>query len=530
MKTLYDSLLKYKDTNLKALYFENNEFTYKTLINNTQKMMPFFKEKGIKKGDVVTLVLPNIPSTICCFYALNAMGVILNIIHPLTTFNNIISSMKDVGSNYAIVLATLYKDNEQSFIKSEYTFFFANPMEDSNFLLKNIFYLKYKKVKENSHLFLLDKYKRCVPNDYSINYDENNTSIYLHSGGTTGTPKIICLSNSAINNLANKVKNDILKVDPTGKAMLAVLPSFHGFGLAMGIHAPLSNGAISALMIKFNTKKVVRWINQNKVNYIIGVPLLYQKLLNDKDFINAKLENLEFCFIGGDNVSTSLIEKFNNLMKEKNSSNLLLEGYGLTETVTVCSVNTKDNFKMGSVGKPLGNIEFKILDENNNQLNENEIGEVYISGDTLMNGYLNDEITTNKTLIDINNKKYIKTGDLGYLDNDGFLFLKGRIKRVFKISGINVYPSEVEKIVTDLKDVYDASLEYFDNNGPHLNLYIIKNKNSTRTDSELIELIQNRLKNEVLKYSLPKNIVFIDKFPKTNVGKIDHKAFSDINK
>ena len=147
-----------------------------------------------------------------------------------------------------------------------------------------------------------------------------------------------------------------------------------------------------------------------------------------------------------------------------------------------------------------------------------------------MNGYLDDEFSTSKTLIEINNKKYVKTGDLGYLDNDGFLFLKGRIKRVFKISGINVYPSEVEKIVTDLKDVYDASLEYFDNNGPHLNLYIIKNKNSTRTDSELIELIQNRLKNEVLKYSLPKNIVFVDKFPKTNVGKIDHKAFSDINK
>ena len=89
---------------------------------------------------------------------------------------------------------------------------------------------------------------------------------------------------------------------------------------------------------------------------------------------------------------------------------------------------------------------------------------------------------------------------------------------------------EVEKIVTDLKDVYDASLEYFDNNGPHLNLYVIKNKNSTRTDSELIELIQNKLKNQVLKYSLPKYIVFVDKFPKTNVGKIDHKAFTDINK
>ena len=309
--------------------------------------------------------------------------------------------------------------------------------------------------------------------------------------------------------------------------MLAVLPTFHGFGLAVGIHTPLACGATSALMMKFNKKQVIKWINQNKINYIIGVPLLYQKLLEEKDFINSKLENLLACFVGGDDVSINLIETFNKLMKEKNSSNLMLEGYGLTETVTVCSVNTNSNFKLGSVGKSLNGITFKVLDDNNKELKPNEIGEVYISGDTLMNGYLNDPISTNKTLINIDRTLFVKTGDLGYLDEEGFLFLKGRIKRIFKISGINVYPIEVEKIVRNLNEIKDASLEYFDN-GPHLNLYVIKEKNSNKSNEELIELIRNELSNKVLKYSMPKNIVFIDEFPKTTVGKIDHKAFKDV--
>ena len=527
MKTLYDSLLKYKDTKLKALFFNNKEITYKKLISNIEKMISFFKEKGIKKDDVVTLVLPNIPSTIYSFYALNAMGVILNIIHPLTNVENIISSMKTTNSNFAIVLATTYKNNEKLFDQSGFSFFFANPMEDHSFIMKNVFYLKYKKIKETDNLFLLDNYVYYKENKETVNCDETKPSIYLHSGGTTGNPKTICLSNKSINNLASKVVKSILTDNPIGKSMLAVLPTFHGFGLAVGIHTPLASGATSSLMMKFNKKQVIKWINQNKINYIIGVPLLYQKLLEEEDFINCKLENLLACFVGGDDVSTNLIESFNKLMKEKNSSNLLLEGYGLTETVTVCSVNTNSNFKLGSVGKPLNGIVFKVLDDNNQELKPNEIGEVYISGDTLMNGYLNDPISTNKTLINIGGTLFVKTGDLGYLDEEGFLFLKGRKKRIFKISGINVYPIEVEKIVRNINGIKDACLEFFDN-GPHLNLYVIKDKNSNKSNEELTKLIYKDLINKVLKYSIPKNIVFVDEFPKTSVGKIDHKAFKDV--
>lgn len=524
--TLYEKILKYDNSKLNALYYVDKKVSFIELLSNIRKLVTYFSKKGIKKGDIVTVVLPNIPSSIYTFYALDALGAIQNIIHPLTTFDKIIETMEQTGSNNVVLLATNYQANEKYINESKYHFFFANPMYDNSLLLRHMFYFKFKKPKENSHIFLLNKFykeKECMNIE---SRDENETSIYLHSGGTTGVPKIICLSDYVINNLVDKIEG-IVEGSIEGKSMLAVLPTFHGFGLGMGVHGPLSCGASSALMMKFNADKVIEWINENKVNLIIGVPVLYQKLMKNEKFASSKLTNLEFCFIGGDNVPPSLIKDFNEVMKNNNSNCLLLEGYGLTETVTVCNVNTKSNFKIGSVGKPLIDINVKILDDEFNELSFNEIGEVYINSNTIMNGYLNDDKSTNKTILDINGNKYVRTGDLGYLDNDGFLFLKGRKKRMFKISGLNVYPSEVEKIISDFEDIIDCSLEYFMEPKPHLILYVIKNKYSNKSNEEISKIIMNELTNKVLKYSLPQQIVFMDEFPKTKVGKINHQGFID---
>jgi len=524
--TLYEKILKYENSKLNALYFEKKNISFNKLLSNIRKLVTYFKNKGIKKGDIVTVVLPNIPTSVYTFYALDALGAVQNIIHPLTSFDKIIETMKEVNSKSVVLLATNYQNNEEFINQSEYNYFFVNPMYDNSLVMRSAFYLKFKKAKENNHVFLLDKFYKEKENNDIINRDEKETSIYLHSGGTTGTPKVICLSDYAINNLVDKI-DGIVECSIEGKSMLAVLPTFHGFGLGMGIHGPLSRGASSALMMKFNADKVIGWINKNKINLIIGVPLLYQKLMKNENFISSKLSNLEFCFVGGDNVPPSLIVEFNEIMRNNNSNCMLLEGYGLTETVTVCNVNTKSNFKIGSVGKPLVGIEIKILDDDFNEVENNVVGEVYIASNTFMNGYLNDYDTTSKTLLNIKGTTYVRSGDLGYLDDDGFLFLKGRKKRMFKISGLNVYPSEVEKIVSDNENIIDAALEYFMEPKPHLILYVIKNKKCCIEDKELSNILMNDLKNKVLKYSLPQKIVFMEEFPKTKVGKINHQGFID---
>lgn len=526
--TLYEKIFNENkfDLSRPALYYEEKTISYEALFSNVKKMMSFFSSIGIKRRDTVTVVLPNIPATIYTFYALNALGVVQNIIHPLSKIEQIIQSMKDTKSQYAIVLATEYQDNIEKIEQSGLNFIFTNPMFDNSLLMRHMFYFKYKKIKRSKNIFCLDDYTKYSEYESIVTHDSSVTSILLHSGGTTGIPKIIELSDDSINNLVEKVPY-IVSGSLEGKSMLAVLPTFHGFGLGMGIHAPLANKATSALMMKFNSHKIIKWINQNKVNFIIGVPLLYQKLLKEDDFKNAKLQNLEYCFVGGDNVQKNLIEEFNELMKKNNSICRLLEGYGLTETVTVCNVNTLNNFKLGSVGKGLKGIEIIIKNDNDQILSPNEIGEVYIHGNTIMNGYYLDRTSTEKTIVEFNNKKWVKTGDLGYLDEDGFLFLKGRKKRMFKLSGINIYPLEVEKMALENYDVFDAAMEFFSEPKPHTILFIILNKNTTKSSQEIIEALESTFKQKLIKYLQPTKIVVLNEFPKTLVGKVDHSAFKD---
>ena len=499
-----------------ALYFVNKKITYNDFFINVRKLITYFKSLNINKGDVITIALPNIPLNIYAFYALNEIGVIQNIIHPLTKIDQIIESMKLTNSKYGIVLMHEYFINNKKGLSN---LIYVNPF--NGFIMKNIYSLKYKKDK---NILLLNDFNKYQENHDSFINDDSLTSIYLHSGGTTGMPKIIELSNDSINNLAKKVPY-IVNKSLKGKSTLAVLPTFHGFGLGMGVHAPLFNQASSALMMKFNSDLVIKWINQNKVNLIIGVPLLYQKLILNKNFQKAKLTNLEFCFIGGDIVQTKLINDFNDIMIKNHSNCRLLEGYGLTETVTVCAVNTLENYKIGSVGKPLKDIDVLVYEDK--ILPCNEIGEIYINSNTMMNGYLNDVEASNNIKQLINNKEYIKSGDLGYIDEDGFIYIKGRKKRVFKISGINVYPLEIEKIVLENNNVFDASMEYFINPKPHTNLYIILNKNYNGDQKELISLLYKTLNERLIKYMIPQNIIVLNEFPKTKIGKIDHNKFID---
>lgn len=527
-ESLYDCLLKNQNSPSPALYYEKKRISYPEVIRHVRQLIGYFRGLGVKKGDVVTISLPNIPVCIYTLYALSAVGAVQNIIHPLSPVPEILRTAEETDSVLVILLSTAYKGNEAAFRDSGRSFAFANPMYDHSFRMRVLCNCKYGRVPESGRLHDLDRFRREAECADATPLDSAAPSVLLHSGGTTGTPKTIELSDDAINHLVAKA-DELLPNGMKGRSMLAVLPAFHGFGLGMGIHAPIYWGESCALMTQFSLKKTVRWINEGKINFIIGVPLLYQKLMEEPSFLSAKLEHLECAFIGGDNVPQSLITSFNRLMEEKGSVCRMLEGYGLTETVTVCSVNTHKDFRAGSVGKPLRGIEFGIRDEEEAPLPAGTVGEVYIAGDTLMNGYRCAPDATAGTVRSIDGKNWIRTGDLGYLDEDGYLFLKGRKKRVFKVAGINVYPAEVERIATDMQeDIFDAAFMLFETPKPHTVLYLVRNKNSARSEEEIRTRLQAALEERLLKYSIPQRIVFLETFPKTAVGKIDHKAIPDI--
>ncbi len=523
MPTLYESLLPYRGRGLTALRFGRRSFTYDEMLHRVDRVAAYLSSHGIKQGDVVTVSLPNIPQAVFLFYALDKLGARQNLLHPQTTPENLLSSMESVGSRTAVLLATAYGE-KASLFRGDKQFFFVNPLGESRDPRRRLFYLQYKKPR-GENLYLLDDYRRCPADTEPPRGEADEGSILLHSGGTTGTPKVISLSSSALAALAAKVPA-IIGGSIEGGGMLAVLPTFHGFGLGMGIHAPLQNGATAVLMMKFNADRAIRHIERKEVSLMIGVPLLYRKLMAAERFKTADLSSLTHAFVGGDNVPPSLLAAFDDEMKKRGVDCRLLEGYGLTETVTVCTVNTKSAVKPHSVGRPLPGLSVRICLADLTPADVGEVGEVLVGGDTLMCGYLHDEAETQRTLVTLNDVPYIRSGDLGYLDPDGFLFLKGRKKRMFKISGMNVYPAEVERLATDNPYIADASLEFYEEPSPHTVLFLIKQREAAPTEEQLIADLYRLLGEKLLKYALPQRIVFLPAFPKTEIGKIRHGDFS----
>lgn len=506
MANLIETFLN-KSDNDTCIYFENNSFTYKETFLNIKKMMQYLLKLGITNNDVVTIALPNIPQMVFVLYALDTIGATINIVHPFTKRIPLFNLMKKVNSKVLITSGTKYKQEEFKNI----TILVANPLKFSNKLYKYIYDIKIKK----SHCTQLDLYINEKPKRINIHKRKpGEDAMLLSSSGTTGTPKIVKLSTDALINMSKKLPF-ITYSELSNKAMLAVLPIFHCFGLAMGVVAPLYNHMIVTLMIRFNVTKVAKQINKKHINFMIGVPRMYEKLYDYHGFKKANLAQLELCFVGGDKITKEFTLKFNELLNKRNSLAKLLQGYGLTEAL-VCVVNNKLENKIGSLGKPMQDNEMFIVDENEKICLPNVVGEIVLKTNSIMNGYYDD----NQNVTYKNIKNSIKTGDLGYIDDQGFLFYKERKKRLFKISGVNVFPNEVEEIVRELPEIKDAAIVFYNVPKAHTILFVSLTK-SIKKD-KMIKKINNYLEPRLIRYSLPKEIKIIENIPKNTLGKTNY--------
>lgn len=526
MSTLYQSINQNYDFKGTALTFKGKKISYSNLMDNVDIFASKLYNYGIRKDMVVTLVSPNIPETIYSLYALNKIGAIVLVVHPLIPAKTLKSAMDGTGSKIVIV-----PDIRASFYQEELKdkdMLLLTPKYDLKFPIGALYPTVYHKVLKN-----IDKTKYInrlplSPIKFPINEDDKKASIYLRSGGTTGDSKTIVLNDYAINRIAYQCF-DILEFNPRqaeNKKMLAVLPIFHGFGLAMGVHAPLVNRITSALMLSFDPKLVSKMIRKNELSFIILIPYMARKLLALKGFKGKGLKNLSHAFIGGDKVDLKIFEEFDNRMKENGSSCILMEGYGLTEVVTVNTVNTLKKRKVGSVGLPLEGVKIRITDQDGKVLGPNENGNIELNSDMLMLGYLNDEETTKKVVIqDEDGLKWLRTGDIGMLDSDGYLFFKQRQKEVFKIAGMNVFPNDIESRALKFQDVKEAAAIFFEKTShSYVTLFL---ESQTEDKEKLVSQVRKLLEDELIKYSVPEKIIVLESFPRTNVGKIDRKKLAD---
>lgn len=526
MATLYQSVNKNYDFKGTALTFKGKKISYSNLMDNIDIFASKLYNYGIRKDMVVTLVSPNIPETIYTFYALNKIGAIVLVVHPLIPAKTLKMAMERTDSKIVIlpdIRASFYQEE----LKAQ-DMLLLTPKYDLKFPIGALYPIVYHKVlKNNKKNKYIDRLP-LSPSSFPLNTDDQKASVYLRSGGTTGDSKTIVLNDYAINRIANQC-NDILGYNPKqteNKKMLAVLPIFHGFGLAMGVHAPLAIRATSALMVSFNPRLVSKMVRKNELNFIILIPYMARKLLALKNFKGKGLQNLSHAFIGGDKVDLKIFEEFDNRMKRSGSSCILMEGYGLTEVVTVNTVNTLKKRRVGSVGLPLDGVKIRITDQEGKVLGPNENGNIELNSDMLMLGYLNDKKTTDEVVkIDENGLKWLRTGDIGMLDNDGYLFFKQRQKEVFKIAGMNVFPNDIEGRALKFNTVKEAAAIFVEKpSHSYVTLFL---ESPTEDKEKLILEVRKLLEDELIKYSVPEKIIVLESFPRTNVGKVDRNKLAD---
>lgn len=426
--------------------YRNKDVTTTAIIRGSHKMSygRFFKEidkvagglfkAGVRKGDVVMLALPNIEQSIIATYACSRIGAIASMIHPKLSSDEFESAVKKLQPKIVF-------------------------LSDVNM---GAYFSRCHGAKRVICHFCIYDYIGLPRSKYFEAYDGDGEEImfYMQSGGTSGEPKTVAISSRCANAMANNLLAHLGDKFDSHNAMLVVLPMFHGFGLCVGMHAAICTDMHVVLQPIFNAKKTARIIKKQKITTILAVPRMVQKLLACDEFNGKGISSIEDVFVGGDTVDKELVRKFDERMKECGGKGTLSPGYGLTETASVCTV-TNGDFVDGSVGKPLKNVFVKIVDEDSKQVPVGSVGELLVSGEQMMTGYVGDEEATKKALISLDGRTWVRTGDYFRQDEQGRLFFMGRKKRLIKISGINVFPTEIEKVVKELPFINEcACIEY----------------------------------------------------------------------
>ena len=503
------------------------------IISDADAIAAYINSIGIKSGDSVTVFLPNVVHGFVTFYALNKIGVIANIVHPLTSPDVLKENIETTKSKAIFILDILAADYADMLNQTGIPCIICS---NSDYVLAPIVpaFRVFEKVKgkginsfKNSIKYL--KAVSAGKGKKSVDcHDGAQIAVYLHGGGTTGKSKTIMLSSNNLNNLSEKLNALDVPHKAGDEYSLFVLPMFHAFGLGIAMHFPITHGFTSIPMPQFNAETANKHMKKHKVTFVLGVPNMFKKLMEDKGFDGPHLKNLRLVFCGGDFLSEKLVKEFNATVAKNGGNGKLFRGYGLTEVSSVCTVNTYENCREDSIGKPLGDIKVEIWDEMKNHLPAGQTGEIVVCGDTAMLGYYNGDNTVRNdgVYVDKNGIRWVLTGDLGYKDSDGFVFFTGRKKRMIIISGYNVYPSDIENAVLHLPFVNEAcAVQGYIKNKPCVKLCVTLKGNISQSDA--INQIQTYCKKNLARFSCPRKIEVMESFPRTKMAKVDFMSLSD---
>lgn len=533
---LLDSVSRYPE--YPALEFYGSTYSYRELYEHIRRAAASLKSQGVKENDKVAMVMPNTPQALILFYAINMVGAIALIIHPLSGETEIERFLKDSDVKFLLTLDMVYEKIHNIADRTHLKKIVVATAGDG---LKNIkkFIYKFRKIGSTPNIELTDNIMTWTEFiNYGYGYEgeivclrkKEDAAVILYSGGTSGDPKGIVLSNFNFNALALSCHKMIEQSGP-GESILAILPIFHGFGLGVCIHTCLGCGMKVVLVPQFNPKEFGKLIHKTKASIVAAVPTLFESLTKTK-LGKKDLENLKCAISGGDFMSSDLKKRVDNYLKEHGSSAEVRVGYGLTEASAAICVTPTGRYKDGSIGIPFPGTTVKIVKFNTHEeQSRGKDGELCIDGPTVMMGYLNDmEETIHSLQLHEDGKVWLHTGDIASMDEDGYIFFKQRLKRMIVSNGFNLYPSYIETIINSHPLVFTSTVIGI----PHpkkmqvAKAFVVLN-DGVKPSKEVERSIKNHCEKNLAKYSLPTEFEFRDSLPKTLVGKVAYtKLENDI--
>lgn len=520
-----------------AFDFEGYSTTYKKLLDNIDRCARAFKAIGVSKGDWVTVALPNCPQAVYVFYALNCIGAIGNMVHPLSAEKELEFYINFSGSRTVITLDQFYNKFANIRENTHISNIVLASIKDELYQPKRALYeltigRKNPKVAKNEPVIFWGdflKFAKSLGGPVEAESSSSDTAVILYSGGTTGTTKGIELTNKNFNALASQ----IIAVNPMfkpGDKMLAAMPIFHGFGLGVCIHSMLFNGGRCVLVPQFTPKKYADLMIKKKCNFVAGVPTLYEALLRLEGLEGADLSHLKGVFSGGDSLSVELKKKLDRFLYEHNARIQVREGYGTTETVTACCLTPPSMSKTGSIGIPFPDTYIKIVRPGTDEeLPYGEEGEILLAGPTAMKCYMNNPEETAHTLrTHKDGLTWVYTGDLGIMDEEGFIYFRGRAKRMIVSSGYNIYPAQMENILDANKMVSMSCVIGVPDSYrmQKVKAFIVLKPGYEPNEDTWLRLMAY-CKKHIARYAMPYNIEFRKELPKTLVGKVAYRKLEE---
>ena len=464
------------------------------------------------------------------------VGAICNMVHPLSSEKELEYYVKVAESKYVLVIDAVFdKIYKLRDIAQLERIIVVRPSDGLGFLKKKLYNtLHVKKVRLPANDSRVVLWEDFIANSYFYqgNYHEERSgadpAIIMYSGGTTGAPKPVMLSNLNVNAESICDGTVIRQVTP-GATVLSILPLFHCFGLGVCIHTPLCKGMGCILIPAFSHKQFGEIIRKNEPNFIVGVPTLFEALINAK-LKPTDLKSVTAVICGGDALNQTLRDKVNDFLKAHGSSAKIRVGYGLTEGSGAVCLSPENSFSDGIIGAPMPDTDFKIV--KNDTFDEQPVGEdgeICINGPLVMMGYLGDEAETAKTIqLHDDGKLWLHTGDIGHLADDGLIYFAQRLKRIIISSGYNIYPTHLESIINSHEAVLTSTVIGIDHHykGQVPKAFIVLKpgyKPGKRLEREIRELLERN----VPIYALPAAYEFRDKLPTTKIGKV---AFRELEK